>query len=239
MLDRKNFVACYFTIPFVILVVFLWTLKCEEHKKFRGIPPFKKREDLGTILEQEGKKVGVELGVQKGKFAEKILRQWKSCEQYMLVDLWKAQNNYMDVANINDDGQERNFKETMLRMKQFEKHTLISKCRDYTTKCTKVVKDDYFDFVYVDARHDYLGVRTDLIEWWPKLKDGGLFCGHDFVTSDEIKWTKQDWSINFDGTRDPQGRAVKGAVLEFADMVGRQVVISYREGNWNTWCVRK
>ena len=42
--------------------------------------------------------------------------------------------------------------------------------------------DEYFDFVYVDARHDRLGVMDDLHAWWPKIADGGMMCGHDFVT---------------------------------------------------------
>jgi len=41
---------------------------------------------------------------------------------------------------------------------------------------------DSLDFIYVDARHDYCGVKEDLINWWPKLKKHGIMCGHDYMT---------------------------------------------------------
>ena len=34
------------------------------------------------------------------------------------------------------------------------------------------------DFVYLDARHDFMGVVADIQAWWPKVKVGGVFAGH-------------------------------------------------------------
>ena len=43
----------------------------------------------------------------------------------------------------------------------------------------------YFDFIYIDA---YAGSGQDngkiLNDWWPKLKSGGIFAGHDY----DVKW---------------------------------------------------
>lgn len=41
--------------------------------------------------------------------------------------------------------------------------------------------------VYVDARHDKCGVTEDLNKWWPKLKQGGFFAGHDMVFAHEVR----------------------------------------------------
>jgi hypothetical protein len=35
------------------------------------------------------------------------------------------------------------------------------------------------DFVFIDASHDYDSVLKDLISWYLKVREGGLFCGHD------------------------------------------------------------
>lgn len=40
------------------------------------------------------------------------------------------------------------------------------------------------DFVYLDASHDYNNVSVDLRAWYPKLKPGALFAGHDFINGD-------------------------------------------------------
>lgn len=239
MFKNASVTYAYLLFPILLLNVFLWALNCQQKPKFRGVPPFKDRHEIGDILFNEGKMKGVELGVQQGKYASRILKKWKNCGEYVLVDLWKSQDNYLDLANIDNDKQEKNYQETLRRVEPYKDRTKIGVCRDYTTRCSHSYEDNYFDFVYVDARHDYKGVLIDMEMWWPKLKEDGLFCGHDFVTAEEVKWTHQDWSKNYDGTVDPQGRAVKGAVLEFADKVGRQITVSYREGNWNTWCIRK
>ena len=37
-----------------------------------------------------------------------------------------------------------------------------------------------FDFILVDASHDYAGVETELNRWWPKLKSGGTMMIDDY-----------------------------------------------------------
>ncbi|MBN2008126.1 methyltransferase domain-containing protein [candidate division KSB1 bacterium] len=38
----------------------------------------------------------------------------------------------------------------------------------------------FADFIFVDADHRYSGIRQDILNWYPKLKEGGIICGHDF-----------------------------------------------------------
>ncbi len=39
--------------------------------------------------------------------------------------------------------------------------------------------DESLAFVFIDADHEYESVRCDLEAWWPKVKPGGWFAGHD------------------------------------------------------------
>jgi hypothetical protein len=200
-----------------------------------GVPTFKERDDLSSIIQSEGFTRGLELGVQQGFYAHTILSKWHSSE-YHLVDLWAVQENYDDVANVNQEQQERNYQATLGRLEDYKDK--IHVCWNYTSACVHTFEDGYFDFMYVDARHDFKGVWEDLQHYWPKLRVGGIFAGHDYVTQDDVLWD-QDWTKNYDGTIDETGTIVKGAVDKFAASVCRQITVSYREENWNTWTMRK
>jgi hypothetical protein len=205
---------------------------------YKPIPTFKHRNELGQLLDREGFKIGAELGVQEGRYTEKLLQGWKGVEKYVLVDVWRSQENYKDIANVPNDKQEEYFRTTQNYIKPWTDK--IEVCRNWTTVCVNFFPRAFFDFVYVDARHDRLGVLDDLRDWWPKVKRHGLMCGHDYEEQEDgPKSTNQRWDVNYDGTIDTTGRVVRGAVDDFAANVSRQVQVSYREGNWNSWCIRK
>lgn len=202
------------------------------------VPVLENRDQLGTILENEGFRRGVELGVQRGEYASRILQQWNSCEQYVLVDLWAPQENYHDGANVAQDAQDKIMQLAIGNTERWA--AKVSVCRNFTTACAALYEDEYFDFVYVDARHDRHGVTQDLVYWWPKVRPGGLVCGHDFVTQYEGPAQMQErWDINMDGTVDPTGGAVRGAVTDWARDHERQLQLCYKEGGYWTWCLRK
>ena len=203
------------------------------------VPTFRKRGDLATIMQEEGGfKVGVELGVQRGHFSDKILTKWTDVVRYILVDTWKHLEHYEDIANVDNSRQEQNYQATLKRLQKYkDKGVTIEVCRNFTTACVHNYADEEFDFIYVDARHDFKGVSLDLNEWWPKLRKGGLMAGHDYVEQSEVG--EQDWTVNYDGTIDETGTVVKGAVDAFAKEHHLPISVSYREQNWNTWAVRK
>jgi len=42
------------------------------------------------------------------------------------------------------------------------------------------VKDASLDFVFIDADHSYECCLEDIKAWHPKVRAGGLICGHDY-----------------------------------------------------------
>lgn len=43
--------------------------------------------------------------------------------------------------------------------------------------------DGYFDFIYIDGDHSYKGAKGDLINFFPKVRVGGVIAGHDYCCS--------------------------------------------------------
>jgi hypothetical protein len=41
-----------------------------------------------------------------------------------------------------------------------------------------------FEMVFIDAMHTYEAVRDDILRWWPRVKQGGVLCLHDYAHAD-------------------------------------------------------
>ena len=211
--------------------------KCSD--RVRPLPVIDHREELGNILEAEGMTVGLEVGVKQGEMSAAVLERWTKCENYYLMDPWEHQDHYQNGANVAQNVQDRYFQETKQRLKKFESRGVeLHYIRDYSTNGHQEIADNSLDFVYIDARHDYQAMQQDLALFWPKLKCGGIFAGHDFCNANEEP-LGQDWCTFADGTRCENGKAVKAAVEEFAAILNKQIVVPRRETDFVTWYMRK
>jgi len=225
---------------------------------YKPIPTMRHRGEIAQLVQSEGiHKVGVELGVQYGSFAEHNIRVWKDVEVYYLVDLWAPQEHYVDNANRNQKAQDEilnTVRERLLDNPEFGHK--VRALRNSTIEASTLFAPNSVDFVYVDARHDYDGVMQDLEAWWPKIRKGGIMAGHDYLDSTEVdqwmhctgpiagtpRWSNwchpckpevpnscMDFRIASDGSVRHDDKAVRSAVNEFAATHNRQVQVTYRD----------
>lgn len=200
----------------------------------KGLRPLQVRNDLPDLLEEHGLKTGIEIGVKQGDFSKVVLDKWESCTKYHLVDLWQKQENYRDVANVANPVHEKFFEETKLKLQGYENK--IEFHRKLSVEAAKDFEKESIDFIYIDARHDYCGVKEDLEHYWPILKPGGIIAGHDYNENSEVRG--QDWGLCQDGSRNDM--AVKGAVNDFFIPKGLTISVEYFRGrNFFTWMVQK
>lgn len=82
---------------------------------------------------------------------------WKAGGKYYLVDPWKHQEDYVDLANGAQSVQDASMAEAMERVKPFGDRPVVK--RKFSYDAVKDFEDCSLDFVYVDAVHDYDGVR--------------------------------------------------------------------------------
>lgn len=125
-----------------------------------------------------GFKVGAEIGVAEGYFAEDMLKGIPGLKLYG-VDAWVSYPGYQEYI----DREEKCFEEAKRRTAGYD-CTLI---RKYSMDAVKDFEDGSLDFVYIDCAHDFYNVAMDICQWSKKVKIGGVVWGHDFKRRHE-KW---------------------------------------------------
>jgi len=148
--------------------------------RMKKITTYKNRLDLLDLVNQKypgGK--GVEIGVFKGQFSKEILSRWNGT--LYMVDVWRPLGEeYEDMSNHSLHVSA--YSEAMENIKGLEDRGIM--IRSDSKSASEIFPDNSLDFVYIDANHAYDFVVEDINLWFPKLKKGGIFSGHDYIDMD-------------------------------------------------------
>lgn len=138
------------------------------------------REYILNFLPQ--KLVSIEIGVQEGKFSEKIL-QTSHPSIYHMVDpyICHSDESYQaDPANVSQNSQEILYHKVLHKFSDEINKGSVYLHRKKSLEAVEIFPDNYFDFIYIDAMHHYDAVLADLNAYFPKLKTSGILAGHDY-----------------------------------------------------------
>lgn len=150
------------------------------------------RDELGAFLNSVGLiGEGAEIGVSNGDFSLKIMEKWEGRRFYM-VDPWRHQDEgvYRDAWNLSDEAFDKVRLEAAAKVAKFGERVRLIRASSLDFNLT--VPEKFFDFVYLDGNHSFEACWTDAMAWWPKIKHGGLLCGHDFYddTENVARWSE-------------------------------------------------
>jgi|TARA_B100000780_G_scaffold110340_1_gene77195 predicted O-methyltransferase YrrM len=53
--------------------------------------------------------------------------------------------------------------------------------QDYSYNIVDSFADESFDFIYIDASHEYEDITQNIENYLPKVKKGGVIGGHDYI----------------------------------------------------------
>ena len=136
-----------------------------------------KREQLiKEIIASYGYKKIIEVGTYRGQFA-KHLHQTNPDMLY-LVDPWKVypKEVFPDYTHY-DQSKWDSLYESVCSKFNYDNVTIIRKPSD---KAVNEFIDNSIDLIYIDGNHTYDYVKQDLNLWLPKVRKGGMLCGHDY-----------------------------------------------------------
>lgn len=148
------------------------------------------RDKFGAWLEANNiRGNGVEIGTYYGDYARVLSGQWSG--QLYTVDPynWQETPTYVDGCRIDWRSPDKSELDP-------EKVRLAAKDNLHTSKncqmmhmtsleAAKEFPDESLSFVYIDGDHSRESVEADIAAWYPKVRSGGIFCGHDFYDRDD------------------------------------------------------
>lgn len=131
------------------------------------------RDDLAVLFHELGFRMGAEIGVEQGKYAEVLCRSNPGVALHC-VDAWKAYRGYREhVTQSKLDGFYLAAQERLATFK-------VAFHRAFSVDAAKTFADGSLDFVYIDGNHRLDHVIADLHAWVPKVRQGGIVSGHDW-----------------------------------------------------------
>jgi hypothetical protein len=123
--------------------------------------------------------VGVEIGVEMGKFSEAILKLGKVAHLYS-IDPWIPIPGFYTA-----EAAELAFRTTAARLLRFSPRNTI--LREDAREAVHRFPDESLDFVYIDSSHEFEETCEELAAWWPKLKKDGWLSGHDYANGEGVR----------------------------------------------------
>lgn len=142
------------------------------------------REEILKKIKQVNNGICVEIGVFKGEYSKKILEQ--NPKKLYMIDIWEpVEKNYDDLTNNKNHPDA--YSEALKIAKLYSNKTITIK-KD-SIEAALNFKDESIDFLYIDANHAYDFIKKDIEIWYPKVKKGGIFGGHDYL---KINWKEDE-----------------------------------------------
>lgn len=151
---------------------------------------------LLELISANGYKSVAEVGVCKGKTALNILQR-ANLDSYYAIDL--------------------KFHPVFFHYLQSKLYPALRLFNMDSALAASQVPDN-LDLVFIDAWHDRISVTRDIVLWLPKLREGGILCGHDY---DNPKWPEVKPTVDM--------LLGEGNIM-LADVKGCKVWIYYRTG---------
>ena len=142
---------------------------------------------VNTIALQGNDLVGVELGIYRAESFCTLLQCVPNIKKLYGVDSWQP---YVDYIKDPYDGTPNGAStDREIEYSKFMAYHAIKYCSNNhkaevlemdSTKAAEKFDDESLDFIFIDTYYSKEQAEKELDVWYPKVKQGGLFMGHDY-----------------------------------------------------------
>ena len=151
----------------------------------KGLAPYIKR--LGDNL------VGVEIGTCRAESTAFLLEKCPNIVKLYTIDPYKAYQDWngeitQDVLDKFYAVAKKNLEEYGDRAEMIREASL-----DAAAKIKTITDKEEFDFIFIDGDHSYDATLADCEAYYPLLKKGGFFCGHDYSNIQAVNKAVNDF----------------------------------------------
>ncbi|MDB3887358.1 class I SAM-dependent methyltransferase [bacterium] len=130
--------------------------------------------------------IGIEIGVLGGDWSQHLLDNTKP-KELILADTFNS-NDYPHKNRFQKNNHEFYIK---TKFETLGEQVKVMKGLSWDT--LSVFPDHYFDWMYIDAAHDYESVKKDLAECIRVLKPNGYLVMNDYILYDHF--TKEEYGV--------------------------------------------
>jgi hypothetical protein len=124
------------------------------------------KRDFGKLINELELTYGAELGVAGGEFSEHLLKT-SNLKILFSIDRWTDHHDYKEYLVAKE------------KLSQYNERSVILKLS--FDEALQFFTDNSLEFIYIDGyAHTGFDKGKTLYDWWPKLKKGGVFAGHDY-----------------------------------------------------------
>jgi cephalosporin hydroxylase len=148
-------------------------------KKWYEIPGWFDFQDIySRVIDESREGIFVEVGSWLGRsaayFADQSFEKSLSGITLHCVDTWEGSEEHQLYVAQHDV-----YAEFCENVDGWIRGGYIVPVRKPSVEAAKDYEDESLVGVFIDASHEYEDVLADIRAWWPKVKQGGYFGGHD------------------------------------------------------------
>jgi hypothetical protein len=98
------------------------------------------------------------------------------------VDTWAGSDNVSHHREYRDRCHTM-FTVFFDNVRKYNGHNIVRPLVMPSIDASRIFADGLFDLVFIDGNHGYSHAKQDVLAWLPKVKGGGVLCGHDCEVS--------------------------------------------------------